>query len=212
MRRTGRGGARRASGTINACEGNRAWGGAEGRRLGQRRSAARGLQADEPQRGPDVAAAMAQRRGDVADLGEAQQADRQIAQRGHELRRGALADLGAVLVEGPVADIMQAVFDRPVAADQLEQTFRRGLSRREAGDPIAHLLAPQRAGERAHAALDPEGLLEVGELRVPDELVTGPDAALLEPAVALVHGEVLRGEMRPAGGRRYLVGGSAGCP
>ena len=55
--------------------------------------------------------------GDVGGAGEAVQADHEVAQRGHDLRAGAGADLGSVFVVGDVADPVEPVLDLPVAAD-----------------------------------------------------------------------------------------------
>jgi hypothetical protein len=59
-----------------------------------------------------VAGVVAQGGGEVAR--PAERADGQVAQAGHHVRAGAGADLPGVLGEGGVADIMQAVLDRPV--------------------------------------------------------------------------------------------------
>jgi hypothetical protein len=55
------------------------------------------------------------------------------------LRRQAMTcgpDLGGVLGEGGVADVVQAVLDRPVPAQQVGQAGRTGLGVGEAGDRV----------------------------------------------------------------------------
>lgn len=54
---------------------------------------------------------------------------------------GARAGLGAVLVEGHVADVVQFVLDVPVLAPQRQQ-----LRGREGGDRVNDLLTQHRAG------------------------------------------------------------------
>ena len=64
-----------------------------------------------------VAGVVAEGGGEVDRSGAAQHADGQVAQAGHDLRGGPGSDLGVVLGEGGVADIVQAVLDRPVPAE-----------------------------------------------------------------------------------------------
>jgi hypothetical protein len=49
--------------------------------------------------------------------GPAEHADGEVAQAGHHVGAGAGANLGGVLGEGGVADVVQAVLDRPVPAE-----------------------------------------------------------------------------------------------
>jgi hypothetical protein len=63
-----------------------------------------------------------------------QQADGQVAKGGHHLRAVALADLAVVLIEGHVADPVQAVFDLPLAACQPAKARRAGAVGVQAGD------------------------------------------------------------------------------
>jgi hypothetical protein len=55
-----------------------------------------------------------QRGGEVDRSCPAEQADNEVAQAGHDLRAGAGTQLGGVLGEGHVADVVEAVLDRPV--------------------------------------------------------------------------------------------------
>jgi len=72
------------------------------------------LQADQPQRRAHLARAVSHGRSDVIDPGarDAQDADRQIAKRGDAVRRSASAHLRAILVERPIAQVVQLVLDR----------------------------------------------------------------------------------------------------
>jgi hypothetical protein len=67
-----------------------------------------------------VAGVAAQRGGDVDRPRPTEHPDDQVAQGRHDVRAGAGADLGAVLGEGGVADVVQRL-DRPVAAQQVGQ-------------------------------------------------------------------------------------------
>jgi hypothetical protein len=58
-----------------------------------------------------VAGVVASGGGEVARSGAAQRADDQVAQARHDLRCGAGAQLGGVLGEGGVSDVVQAVLE-----------------------------------------------------------------------------------------------------
>lgn len=58
-----------------------------------------------------------QRGIDVGDLEEARQTDRDMAETGQHRRRLARARTTAILVKGPVTDMVQAVLDPPSAPD-----------------------------------------------------------------------------------------------
>ncbi len=178
----------------------------------EREAGPEGLQPEEPEREPDLARAGAERGGDIVGPGQAQHADREIAQARHGLGGPALADLGAVFVKRPVADVMHLVLDRPVTAVQREQAGGAGCGGGQAGDAVEDLLAARRTIEVADLVLDAEDLLSVGELGVADEVRARPDAALLQASVAFVIRDVLRGEMRPPGGALRCLGAeSADC-
>jgi hypothetical protein len=72
-----------------------------------------------------VAGVVAQRGGDVDGPGLAEHADDQVAQGRHDAGSGAGADLGGVLGEGGVADVVQPL-DAPVAAQQVGEPGRAG--------------------------------------------------------------------------------------
>ena len=124
-------GTNRGGGPVFTTDGGRAlaWEGTAGAQ------AARGLHPDEPQRRADFPAAGPERGGDVAGPREAQQTDGEIAQDRQALRGVARADLRAIIVEGAIADVMQAILDGPVAAHQSQQPGRRCRGEGETGDP-----------------------------------------------------------------------------
>ena len=68
-----------------------------------------------------------------SDRGSAEamdQADGGIAEGGYDLRRVVRPDRCAVLIERDIADIMQPIFDGPVAAPERQQLGRGGARRR----------------------------------------------------------------------------------
>jgi hypothetical protein len=66
-----------------------------------------------------VAGVGVQRGGEVDRPGPAEHADDQVAQARHDLRAGPGAHPAAVLGKRHVADVVQAVLDRPVPADEV---------------------------------------------------------------------------------------------
>ena len=71
--------------------------------------------------------------GDVLDAGEAQDAHGQFAQDRHPTGSVLGANLGEVLVESGVADMMVSVFNFPMATDQAQQIFGSGTIWGQAG-------------------------------------------------------------------------------
>jgi hypothetical protein len=64
-----------------------------------------------------VASGVAEGGGDVGVAVLAVDADGEVAQAGHDAREMAGMDLGVVLAEGAVADVVQQVFNLPVPSD-----------------------------------------------------------------------------------------------
>jgi hypothetical protein len=94
----------------------------------------------------------------------AEHADGEVAQGCHDLRRGPGAELGGVCCEGDVADVVQAVLDRPVAADEVGQPGGAGLRMGQAGDRVGGLgLAAASGAPVADLGGDPEDLGGVRE-------------------------------------------------
>jgi hypothetical protein len=58
--------------------------------------------------------------GGVGGSGESQETECQIAESGHDLGAVAFADLRPVFVKSDVADVMDFVFDGPMATDKVE--------------------------------------------------------------------------------------------
>ena len=129
---------------------------------------------------------------DVRPAAEAEQADRDVAHGGHDLGGRAGPDLGAVFVEGDVADVVGAVLDPPVAADERGDVGGVGLAGGQAADPVGGFGPNRVAGQAEGFAVDPEGLGYGGEVEVGDVVGAGDGADLL-PAVAAVNADVVRG-------------------
>jgi hypothetical protein len=98
------------------------------------------------QRAEWVAGVVAEGCGDVGDAGQAQCGDREVPQRRHDLWGMSGAGGGAVLVEGHIADPVQAVLDRPMASDPAREQARVGIGAGQAGDRIDRLGLPLPAG------------------------------------------------------------------
>jgi hypothetical protein len=62
--------------------------------------------------------------------------DGEVAQAGHDTRARAGPDLGAVLGEGDIADVVQAALDRPVPSEVVSEPGRAGLLEGKAGDRV----------------------------------------------------------------------------
>ncbi len=110
-----------------------------GTHSGPRQSAglagSRACDAEEWQDSGGVAGVAAQRGGDVAVAVGPEDADGEVAQAGHGSGGGAGADLGGVLGEGGVADVVQRL-DAPVAPDPVSQAGGVGLGGGEVGDRV----------------------------------------------------------------------------
>jgi hypothetical protein len=124
---------------------------------------------------------VAQPGGDVGLAGQLQQANRQVAQAGHHLLAVPGTDLGAVLVEGDIANSARTILDLPLPADQHAQTGGVGTAGVQAGDAVDDL------GARLAA-------LQVGD--VPGERERLPGAGEGDPAGAQAACR-LRRSMRP---------------
>src|SRR4029450_3609484 len=106
--------------------------------------------AEEWQDSGGVAGIAAQRGGDVAVTVGAQDADGEIAQAGHGAGGGAGSDLGGVLGEGGVAEVVQRL-DAPVASNPVGEAGRAGLGGGEAGNRVGRDGSPGAGAERAGA-------------------------------------------------------------
>lgn len=125
-----------------------------------------------------------------------QDAEGEVPQRGHRARTCAGADLGAVLVVGHVPRPVQAVLDRPVAADPAGEFGWGGLVGGEAGDGIHRFGGPFLTVEPAGLAGDLDGLAGVRE-DDPGLHRYGLDDALLHPAMSTISGGMCRWDVFP---------------
>jgi hypothetical protein len=99
---------------------------------------------------------------------EAQDADGQGLRRLAMVRGGgAGADLGGVLGEGNIADVMQRL-DAPVASQVVGEAGGVGLGGGEVGDRVGGHGAPPPAGKRPDSAGDADRLGGVGEVEASD--------------------------------------------
>jgi len=155
---------------------------------------------------------MADGGGDVRCPGQAEQADREVAEAGHRLGAGSFADLGPVLVESDVAHPVDLVLDAPVPAVESQEAFRGSPVRGKAGDSEDCLVAELAAIEALDDTFDAEDLAGMGELDVPGEVNARPDPALLDPAVPLVGRGPLGGKGPIGPSLRCPAAAWVGCP
>ena len=102
-------------------------------------------------------------RGDVGGAGPAVRADDEVAQGGHDRGAVAGADLGEVLGEGDVADLVQPVLDAPVRADGVGELARAGRLAGQISDRIDRFGAPRPGGSSLAIAGDLDGQRGAGE-------------------------------------------------
>lgn len=169
------------------------------------------LQADETKGLANVTSEMSKCGGEVGRTSHAQQRDGEVSQRRHRVGGLASAHLRTVLVKRHISYPVKAVLDGPMPPVEVEQCFGGRVLSAVTGDAEGNLLAQKRAIQFANDAFDTEDLSNVGEIEVRVELFTRPNAALLNAAVALVGGGVLRGEKPPSGVPRCRLAGWVGC-
>lgn len=103
----------------------------------------------------------AQPGGDIRDVAAAEEGDGEIAAGGKGLGGGAGADLGAIFIERDIPNVVDLVFDAPMAAGDSEQVFSAGLIGGQAGDGMGDLRLDLTGGLTDALSLDPADLLEV---------------------------------------------------
>ena len=135
---------------------------------------------------------MAERGSEVDWPGAAERADDQVAQAGHDLWAGPGPDLGGVLGEGHIADVVQAVLDRPVPTDEVGEPGGAGLGEGEAGDRVHGHRPPPPTAQVADPAGDLDDLGGVGEPEPADR--DGLEGAQLVTALA---SPILKGGSAP---------------
>lgn len=123
----------------------------------------------------DVERKPPERFGDVGCTASAENADGEIPQRRHHSGAIAGSDLGAVFVEGYVADPMESVFDTPLASVEPEDSLGGSLRRGEAGNTIDCLGGFLVFPEMSHGPPYAKDLAHVRELQVIVQLFAGPD-------------------------------------
>jgi hypothetical protein len=104
--------------------------------------------------------------------------------------------VAAVFIEGDIAHPVQAIFDGPMTATQVQQTGWIGLLGAEAGDGVDGFAALFFFEDFGDIALDAQDLADIGEVQIGVELGAGPDVTELQSTVGFIDGRVLRGEKR----------------
>lgn len=164
-------------------------------------------------RGSRMAHAVADRDRDAGRAGEAQEAEGEIAQTRHELRRVSRPDLRAVLIERHVADPVHLVLDAPVVARETKQPLAvRGLPGK-ARHSEANVGSLIRAVEVADGGFDPEDLAGMGKVYVltRSDPSRGPDLACLDTPVTPAFFYVRRGKKTPNPCSQSTGAAWAGC-
>jgi len=98
----------------------------------------------------------AESRSDVGRAGSSEQADDEVAAGGEGLSDGADPHLGAVLVEGDVAHVTEAVLDASVSSGQGQERLGVGLLGCQTGDVVTDILF--RGDDLAASDLEPVAL------------------------------------------------------
>ena len=137
---------------------------------------------------------------DIGMLPKSQDANGDIAECRHDPGTGLRSNAAAIFVVGNITDIMQLVFNAPVFAVDLKESFRTGFIGSKAGNTAHHFVAERVSIKVGHRALDPHYLFVIGKLNVSFELGAGPDSSGFDPSVSFVHRFMLRGEKTPYGG------------
>nr|WP_244947614.1 hypothetical protein [Acidithiobacillus thiooxidans] len=137
--------------------------------------------------------------GDILDASETHNAHGQFAQGRHHMGTVLGTDLGEVLVESHIADMMVPVFNFPVTTGQAQQIFGRGTIRGQAGESEG-IIIPNRALFAVDSgALDQESL---SDMRKMEAGCPGGDNdfAVFKAAMPDLCGFSVEGENRPKGG------------
>jgi hypothetical protein len=110
------------------------------------------------------------------------------------LGAGSVTNGAAVFIEGDIPDIMEAIFDRPVAATQAEQASGVGMLGRETGNTVDSFGTVFLGDDCGGVALDREDLGGIGKGKIASQFGTGPDVADFQPSMGFIGGGVVRGE------------------
>jgi hypothetical protein len=104
------------------------------------------------------------------------------------------ADGRAVFIEGDIPDIVEAVFDRPVAPGQAEEAGGVRFLWSQTGEAIDDFGAFFLRNDFRGISLNTEDLSGVGEGQIPVQFRTGPDVADFQATVGFIGGGMVRGE------------------
>jgi len=132
--------------------------------------------------------------GDIGGAGHPEERDGQVSQGCHDLSAASFAYGRAVFIEGNIADIMEAVFDRPLAAAQTEESGGVSFLRGQAGEAIDGFGAVFLGDDFGGYPLDAEDLGGIGKGEIIRQFGAGPDVADFQSAVGFIGGGVVRGE------------------
>ena len=116
----------------------------------------------------------------------------------------------AIFIECDIADIMQAVFDAPVAAIEIQELFRACFLGREARNAIGDL-ARRVSPEAPGYAFDSSDLFVMWKVEIVLKVGRSPNPAYFPTTVAFLHRFVLRGEKPPTSRLLCPPSGFAGC-
>src|SRR3990172_4781768 len=127
---------------------------------------------------------------------QATEADHQIAQSGHVLRSVSGANGRLIFAEGDIADVVDGIFNRPMApAGDLEPSGVQ-LGGRAAGQENFDFFRDAKGFEMMGGADHDRGLGGMGKTAAFGSDLEGINLAGLMPAVALVQSEVRRKKKR----------------
>jgi len=99
---------------------------------------------------------------------------------------------------------MEAIFNGPMLAAEVENALGYSTIGRNAGDAINGFGAEFLGNHFCGFALDGEDLSGMRKVDVTVQLCTDPDLPYFDPAMAFICGDVLRGEKTPVLIQRYL--------
>ena len=123
---------------------------------------------------------------DVGCARDAEKADGEIAEGGHDLGTASFPDLGPVLVKGHVPDPMHFVLNGPVPSDPVEDLLGIGLVLGGAGDPVGDFSPLELAFQIKGFTFDLKGLLDMGEIQVAIQIVAYADPPDFDSPMPLV--------------------------
>lgn len=130
--------------------------------------------------------------GDVDSSGQAMEADRGVAQCGHQGGAVPGVELVTVLVEGHIPDPVQPVLDTPMALDEVSGAGLVGIEGCDQVDHPPHGLAAVDGASTAQLC-DLTGTRPVDPVRDLTDLDRAPHAPAMTSGRAVVGGDVLPG-------------------